>query len=458
MPNRLKARFFPFILLAIGLLPGCKKPLPAGPSGSVTLVFTAQTHGRLTPCGCFTGQYGGLTRLKTALNDPALAEAVGLDVGDALEGTEDFHLLKYRQVIRAYALMHYAALNVGHREAGLSATTLRQLAKDSPVPLVSANLLDRATHRPLLPAWTVIERAGRRIAFVGVVDPKGLDDTLGEGLAVERMETCLSRILPELKRSADVFVLLAFTDEGTLTSLAKQFYEFRVILGGKVSQPAPELLAENQSLIYYTANESKSFGALQLIFDQDGKSEAGPHAVTLLHDKFVQDDQILGLAAAYRHEVRTTPLAIDDPAHAQADHVPGTHASGTYVGSESCLGCHASAAQVWQQSGHGHAFEVLVQREADADPSCIGCHTVGFGSPSGYRREFGKTKLTDVGCESCHGPGSTHVAQRQSGAPATFHFRPLGAGDCQTCHHGEFSRPFDWAKFWPEVKHGKEKR
>ena len=234
--SRISSTFL-VLLVACLFLPACKKSGSAS-TDHLTLVYTAQTHGRLTPCGCFTGQYGGLTRLKTALAAPALHGAIGLDLGDAIEGAEDFHLLKYRQVVRAYALMHYAALNVGHREASLSAATLRQLAKESPVPLISANLIDRATRQALLPRWTVVERAGRRIAFVGLVDPKGLDETLGEGLAIEGMETCLSRILPELKRSADVLVLLAFTDEATLVSLAKQFYEVRVILGGKVSQPA----------------------------------------------------------------------------------------------------------------------------------------------------------------------------------------------------------------------------
>ena len=40
---------------------------------------------------------------------------------------------------------------------------------------------------------------------------------------------------------------------------------------------------------------------------------------------------------------------------------------------------------------------------------CIGCHTAGFGEPSGYLRKMKDTKLVDVGCESCHGPGSKHV-------------------------------------------------
>ena len=102
------------------------------------------------------------------------------------------------------------------------------------------------------------------------------------------------------------------------------------------------------------------------------------------------------------------------------------------------------------------AFKALRDRDADADPKCIGCHTVGFGSGSGYRRESQGKQFTDVGCESCHGPGSLHVQRRQGDETLDFTFRPLASGDCQKCHYGEFSRPFDWATFWPKVAHEKE--
>jgi hypothetical protein len=48
------------------------------------------------------------------------------------------------------------------------------------------------------------------------------------------------------------------------------------------------------------------------------------------------------------------------------------------------------------------------------------------------------------------------VDRHLHGKPNRFEFRPLGPGDCTSCHHGEFSRPFDWEKFWPEIEHFKE--
>jgi hypothetical protein len=178
--------------------------------------------------------------------------------------------------------------------------------------------------------------------------------------------------------------------------------------------------------------------------------------IRFLLDTIPQDRSFVALMQSYRDEIRHTRLAVDDPKNLAADAVPGVRTAASYVGTAQCLACHPGAAAVWQHSAHAHAFATLRARQADADPKCVGCHTIGFGAASGYRREFGATQLVDVGCESCHGPGSLHVRQRGGDNSLNFTFRPLGAGDCVHCHYGEFSRPFDWNQFWPLIKHGKE--
>ncbi|HZQ46889.1 MAG TPA: multiheme c-type cytochrome, partial [Verrucomicrobiae bacterium] len=281
-------------------------------------------------------------------------------------------------------------------------------------------------------------------------------ENLGKGLAVEKIEVTLGKLLPQLKPMVDAIILVAFTDETTLDHLAQDYYELDVILGGKVSQPSQKLQKENRSLVLYTGNEGRALGVLRARVSGRGKVTPIDHEIRLLEDKIPEDEGIRILAGDYRDEVRGAKLAVDDPANLQADMVPGVKTAAAYVGTPACVGCHPVAAKVWQNSGHAGAMEALINKKADADPNCISCHTIGFGSPSGYRRAFAGHKLVDVGCESCHGPGSLHVEQRQNHLPVTFKFRPLGAGDCQKCHFGEFSRPFDWNQFWPNIQHGKE--
>jgi hypothetical protein len=437
-------------LLLTGCTPDTRLPL------DLPLYFTCDTRGRLEPCGCFTGQFGGLTRLKTVLDSEAPATALRLDVGDAIGGHEDYDLIEYRYLLRAFAAMKYDALNIGHREAKLSAAQLQDIKRTSPVPILSANLLDKATGKPIFDAFRVVQRGGFRIAIVGVVDPAGLGEDLGAGLAVAGMESTLAQLLKEVSSKADLVVLLAFADEATLARLAQQFFEAQIILGGKVSQPAQELRRENRSLIYFVTNESRALGLLRLRLQDGAALAATRNEIRLLHDKIPEDASFRDLARAYRDEVRHATLAVDNPANAATDMVPGVRTAASYVGSQRCVECHKTSGALWARSAHAKAFAVLVERKADADPKCVGCHTIGFGSFSGYRRGLGADKMVNVGCESCHGPGSLHVRQREGDASVSFAYRPLGAGDCQKCHYGEFSRPFHWDEFWSPIKHAKE--
>jgi hypothetical protein len=417
--------------------------------------FTCDTDGRLEPCGCFTGQFGGLSRLKTVLDAEAPAEALRVDVGDAAAGHEDYDFIEYRFMLQAFAAMKYDALNMGSREAQFSSGQLREIRQSSTVPVLSANLLDKSSHNPIFDSYRVVQRGAYRVAIIGVIDPHVAENP-GDGVAVGDMSSAINRSLLELRGKAELVVLLAFTDEPGLAQLAQQFYECQVILGGKVSQPAQQLQKENRSLVYFVTNESRALGILRLRLAKGAPVEAASSEIRLLHDKIPQDTSFLKLAQSHRDEIRRTRLAVDDARNSGTDEVPGVRTAATCVGTEKCLACHKKAASAWRASAHAHAFASLVDRRADADPRCLVCHTVQFGRPSGYRREFGAGKLTDVGCESCHGPGSLHVRQREGDSSVSFSFRPLDAGDCVKCHFGEFSRPFVWDKFWPVIKHGND--
>lgn len=442
--------------LCIGLLllasAGCGRTAPQK-IVELPVFFTCDTQGRLEPCGCFVGQFGGLTRMKTVLDGEP--RGVRVDIGDAIGGTEDFDLIQYRYMLQAFAAMGFEALNLGHREIRLSAARLQDLQRISKTPLISANVVSIETGKPVVEPYRIVERDGVRIGLIGVVDASGLQEP-GSGLRVDPMKSALRRLLPEVQAKSDLLVLLAFADEGAMAELAKEFYEVQIILGGKVRQPAQQLRRENRSLIYFVTNEARALGILKLRLSPGQAPEVIENRIMLLHDRILQDEAMRALAGAYREEIRRTQLEIDNPETLGNDEVPGLRATAEFVGSEQCVGCHPGAAETWRKSGHSRAFATLVERGADADPKCIRCHTIGFGERSGYRRSPGAERLANVGCESCHGPGSLHVRRHRGEINIDFRFRPLDGGDCKKCHYGEFSRPFHWETFWPPIQHGEE--
>ena len=87
-----------------------------------------------------------------------------------------------------------------------------------------------------------------------------------------------------------------------------------------------------------------------------------------------------------------------------------------YKGSDKCKACHPVPHAAWMEMKHAHAFASLtaeqiasgVDDKGGTNRKCIDCHTTGYGD-GGFVSEAETPKLTNVGCESCHGPGSLHI-------------------------------------------------
>src|ERR1035441_137664 len=106
-----KGNYFRFslMLFLVWFISGCGKPAPP-PTLELPVYFTCDTDGRLEPCGCFTGQFGGLTRFKTVLDAEAFDGALRVDVGDAIGGHEDYDLIEYGYILRARSEEHTSEL------------------------------------------------------------------------------------------------------------------------------------------------------------------------------------------------------------------------------------------------------------------------------------------------------------------------------------------------------------
>ena len=103
-----------------------------------------------------------------------------------------------------------------------------------------------------------------------------------------------------------------------------------------------------------------------------------------------------------------------------------------FVGSAACQGCHTSEYATWEKGPHARSVKSLEAKKKTTEEACLKCHTTGFGRPGGFAPAgglAGSPGLASVGCESCHGPGSDHVA---SGSAKRGTIVSLG-DKCKTC-------------------------
>jgi len=171
-----------------------------------------------------------------------------------------------------------------------------------------------------------------------------------------------------------------------------------------------------------------------------------------------------------------------DPAPSPAAPGASTVAANKYVGAAKCKNCHKADAggnqfAAWEATPHSKAFEKLGSPEAKEagaklgvdDPQksdkCLKCHVTAFGVPaeeiaSGFKPEMG------VQCESCHGPGETHMKARFAAAAKAKDGEKVVVAEgeiitnppqatCLGCHNKESPtfKSFCFVKYEPKIRH-----
>ena len=90
---------------------------------------------------------------------------------------------------------------------------------------------------------------------------------------------------------------------------------------------------------------------------------------------------------------------------------------------------------------HAHALEALQEAHQDTNPSCLPCHTVGYGLPTGFVSEMATPQLAGVQCENCHGPAANHAANPDD--PTVKPRVELASTVCGGCHTGAHQPTYD---------------
>lgn len=491
----------------------------------LAIVLTGSQHGYILPCGCSRPQKGGLERrynFVQTLREQGWSVAA-VDVGDIpqLRGPQGLAneqgMLKYIYSMRALKRIGYSAVSFGEYEAGLTLlNAFSEYALQDPAPrVVAANLKDPAENYPeMLTDWievkdvpiktgvtasispTVADQIARRDAapkftgtseslkrVLGKMDKERMDlrILLYQGYATNHKEPGGARVVsntakPEAVRCAEAFpafqIVLCLTEEdepsgepmwvnGNSTMIASLGHKGKYV--GVVGVWKPARPGAPFTLKYQLVEMSEEF--------LTPKDKEVDHPIVKMMEDYTEQLKRDDYLARFALRQTKHPLQVMEP-------IAGLKGgkSPTYIGSEACKKCHKEAYDIWKKTPHSHAYQTLVDAKRPSlrqfDAECIVCHTTGFGYQTGFTNEEATPKLKNVGCESCHGPGSIHAANSRDEtwqermnpwkAPADENAaakaKRLARVDhfCQGCH--DIDNDVTWThngfdKKWPKIAH-----
>ncbi len=376
-------------------------------------------------------------------------------------------MTKNKWVVKGYGDFHHDAANISYVDLPYLGELLKKDGFDKRAEeypfierLVSSNIHSMDDQHRDPAAYVIRELTlkrgapGRtlRIGIVGFSEAKpagpNMKETVYAGFRIDDPFETARKILPELKQKSDFIVALAYMDMGSAQRLATENPEIDTIIAARQTSSMDEAQHFNRATITYAYNQTKYLGELRVYVKGDGSAENQVNRYVALDSNIPDDASALEVVTAahteFTNEQNTSAQAAAAPAKPNALLGGG---DSPYVGVETCAGCHEKEHQVWVNTRHAHAMATLEKKNQQFDNECVRCHVVGF-QKGGFQSLYTTPQFANVQCEECHGPGRQHASNPGKGYG--FMATPVG---CMQCHKEPNDPDFDFAVYWPKIKH-----
>jgi len=219
---------------------------------------------------------GGVARRATVIRivRSQAQHALVLDAGNSLVGDQEPALrTRGRTSVEAMNLMKYDALALGMGDISLlGLAELRQRMGEAHFPMLSANAYVSGTEDLVADPYTIISMADHRVGVLGLTDV-GASAEVRVANPLEAAE----KWLPELRKKADIVVLLSHAGLDADQAIAAQVPGIDVIVSGRNPTIYELIVAEPNGVLLVHADTvnpgsaGKRVGVAYLSFSRAGR-------------------------------------------------------------------------------------------------------------------------------------------------------------------------------------------
>lgn len=206
------------------------------------IIATSDVHGMLYPFDftTLTPAPGSLARVSAYVNSVRArlgdSRVLLLDNGDMLQGQPPVYYYNFmatdvpHPVARMLKFMRYDAQTVGNHDIEAGHPVYDRYRMDmEPIPLLGANVINKADGEPYFKPYTIIERDGVRFAVLGLLTPAipaWLPQELWSGMDVQPMVETARRWVEHIRREEHPDMVIGLFHSGyESTHLTWQWYE-----------------------------------------------------------------------------------------------------------------------------------------------------------------------------------------------------------------------------------------
>lgn len=347
------------------------------------VLFSHNINGETQPCGCRKFPLGGLEQAAGHFHlERQKGPVIYVDTGDLFfpspvipENVLESHRFTANALIDAMNKLGLNYFVPGDQDFALGLGWLEQVSHKSSFTFLMANLKTGTQFKSR--AWARAKVGQKTILFIGVLDPELLSTEIA--FHFENPEDGIKRALQDASPASDeLVILLSHAGMDTDKEYAKKFPRLNWVIGahsqGYTTRPAEE----GATQLVQVLSRNHFIGKLQFGLGEHDKQthfslletrEEMAQAVTPNPMSTLMNDWRAGLKKTQEEEQRKAA---------------GNLAPDPLPTFNSCVDCHKPQTAFWQKTSHSLAWQTLVAKGSDNDPSCVGCHSLGWQHPQGF--------------------------------------------------------------------------
>ncbi|MBM3275853.1 MAG: 5'-nucleotidase C-terminal domain-containing protein, partial [Candidatus Sericytochromatia bacterium] len=282
----------------------------------LVILHTNDTHDHLTTYDKKDlKSMGGIARRTTLIKKEKLqnpGRVLVLDAGDVFQGTPLFNFFHGEADYAAMDAAEYDASTVGNHDLDNGLANLQKQHKGRKFKLISTNLVDAASGKPVfMPHW-IVERSGLKVGIFGILGEGSAWAAVApkqqEGLKVlDRIPTA-RKAVEELKaKGANFIVMLSHSGLEEDKQLAAAVSGIHVIVGGhshtKVDAPIPVKNGDWSTLVLQAYQWGEYLGRLELEVEGGKIVSTNGYLVPIAGD-IPEDPDVAKIVASYDGQIR----------------------------------------------------------------------------------------------------------------------------------------------------------
>jgi 2',3'-cyclic-nucleotide 2'-phosphodiesterase (5'-nucleotidase family) len=238
---------------------------------------------------------GGLARRASVIKSARAQEehVLVVDAGDSLLTLQRIGDREQGQLLaKAYGQMGYDAVALGGMDFRMGLDVLRGQIEAASYPVLSANTVDPQTGQPFGEGYTIVERAGHRIALIGLTDAKTVAEvTQGNVQVFEPVQTLID-VVAQIRDEVDVVIVLSHLGMLFDIRLGQMVPEIDLIVSGRDKEVYHPPLDREGVVIVSAGSRGEYVGRVNLRFDANGKVTFHDGSVQALTDEVPDDPEM----------------------------------------------------------------------------------------------------------------------------------------------------------------------